>query len=67
MPLCHLGPRAVLMLSRTRRPAVCKHCGQPIAAQAPAWRPLVEDIKRGLHRGVRYHAEHFRGGQAYSL
>ena len=56
---------ALLLQTRTRKMTKCVQCWQPIPIGGWAWRPVAENIRRGVIRSHRWHVRHFVGGQKY--
>lgn len=63
-PLTHYRG-AVLYKARLRRAARCDYCEETIAAGDEAWRPIRENIRRGVHRAKRFHVKHFKPEKEY--
>ncbi len=64
MPLCRYRG-ALLMLSKLRKVTKCTLCWEPLAVGDEVWRPVDENIRRGVLRSQRYHRAHFLGGMYY--
>lgn len=54
---------AVLIRAKQRKVKPCKLCAEPVNVGEEAWFPIVENIRGGLHRGIRFHARHFTDGE----